>query len=88
LQDHPWVNVLVLEAAEAARNRLAGRATLYAEVWRDPETAETELALLARTSEYDNIFMTQLDAAWEDIFIHALLSPGWLIFSTDFQPPL
>ena len=68
-------------------NQLGDRVQLSLEVYHDPEIEDEYLALYARQRKYDEDLLDRLDVISNQYEEYLVDKSGWLLLTTDFQPP-
>ena len=68
-------------------HQLGDRVQLSLEVYHDPEIEDEYLVLYARQKEYDEDLLERLDAISNQYEECLVDKSGWLLLTTDFQPP-
>ncbi len=84
---YPDIITILAIACEAALERFAANAMVSLEVYHDPEIEDEYLTLYVRQQQYDADIMKKIKAvraAYENMLVDKI---GWLLLTTDFQPP-
>ena len=63
------------------------RAQLSLELYRDPEVSDAYLTLYARQEDYEPGLMDELEEVSKQLDEHLEGTSGFLLLTTDFQPP-
>lgn len=77
------LEVICLEAIQ----QLGNRAQLSLEIYHDLEIEDEYLTLCARQEKYDEDLLEQLDTISDKYEKFLINISGWLLLTTDFQPP-
>jgi len=84
---YPDILDTVREVAGLARERFGPEAELSLEVYRDPECRDEYLTLYVRMHRYGTDMVAEIDALRSEYEEAMADKGGWLLVTTDFQPP-
>lgn len=87
LSDHLDMNRVVLSVCETAASKFCGTAQLSLELFQDPESSDKHLTLYVRQENYNEDIMDIIEEIWEEHDKDFANMSGWLLVTTDFQPP-
>ncbi len=59
----------------------------FLELFLDPESDDKYLTLQVRQENYDPDIMKKIDKIWDDFDEQLVGKSGWILVTTDFQPP-
>lgn len=86
IQHSDLTNVLLYICA-TARKRMGTQTQLSLEMYHDPEIKDEYLTLYARQQQYDEQILNLIEEICTQHEIALTNSSGWLLVTTDFQPP-
>jgi len=72
----------------AAARRFGTEAQLSLELYRDPEIEDEYLTLYIRQEPYEDDVMKRIEATWDECAEVIAGSSGWILVTTDFEPPV
>jgi hypothetical protein len=78
---------VVVRTCRAVSERFGKEAEISLEVYRDPEFDDEYLTLYVRQDPYDEDILETLDRIGEEERRALSGASGWLLVTTDFQPP-
>lgn len=84
---YPDILTILAIGCEATLERFATNAQMSLEVYHDPEIEDEYLSLYVRKEEYNENIMKKIKmirSMYEDRLVN---KNGWLLVTTDFQPP-
>ncbi len=84
---YPDMTELLLSVSELAWARFGTDAQLSAEVYHDPEIEDEYLTLYVRQDTYDDHVLDMIDEIRVRYESALIGKSGWLLVTTDFQPP-
>ena len=87
LSEHPDMADLTRRVCAKAMARLGTAAQVSLEVYRDPEADEEDLAVYFRQRQYDEGIMAAIDGVWPEYARDLANTSGYIMLTTDFQPP-
>lgn len=88
LVDHPDMADTVLVVCQASRQLFGARAQLSLELYRDPEIDDQYLTLYVRQRAYQADLLAIIDDLRASLRWALSGTAGWLLITTDFQPPI
>jgi len=71
----------------AAKRRFPSDTQLSLELYRDPEIEDEYLTVYVRQKRYDERIMDRIEAVWAECEGAIAGKLGWILVTTDFQPP-
>jgi hypothetical protein len=84
---HPDIVSLVPYVGGLALCEFASRAQISLELYRDPEISDEHVVIYVRQAEYEDNLLGEIEAI-QAVYSHKLAQRrGWLLLTTDFQPP-
>lgn len=87
LSEHPDMADLTRRVCARAAARLGTAAQVSLEVYRDPEADDEDLAVYFRQRQYDEGIMAAIDGVWPEYARELADMSGYILLTTDFQPP-
>lgn len=84
---YPDMTALLVSVSELARETFGTDAQLSAEVYHDPEVEDEYLTLYVRQDTYDDHVLDMIDEIRVQYESALIGKSGWLLVTTDFQPP-
>lgn len=57
------------------------------EYFQDPDGEDEHLVFYIRQQKYDEDILEKIEMIWDAINQHLSRSTGWILVTTDFQPP-
>lgn len=84
---HPDMRQLIRSICVVSKNQTGNGAQLSLELYRDPEINDAYLSLYIRTNNYNNNFLNKLEDISSKFQNERSNSSGWIIITTDYQPP-
>ena len=78
---------LLQPVCESAREKFGAGTQLSLEVYRDPEINDEYVTLYARQKNYDAKIMDTIEKISSEFDEKLTKSSGWLLLTTDFNPP-
>lgn len=87
LDRYPELGDILLSACGEIFNCFDTRARLSLDLYRDPEIADDYLTLYVRQEHYDGDILDILDGIAASLDSQLAASSGWLLLTSDFQPP-
>lgn len=87
LAAHPDMWQPVMNICRTAKNCFPKKTSLSLEILKDPEGHEEHLVLYVRQREYADDIMDTIDRICEKHDAELAAMSGWILLTTDFQPP-
>lgn len=87
LVEFPDILPVVKKLSALAVKTFSKSSTLTLELYQDPEIDDRYLTLYVRQQHYDKSIRNQLNAITEAISEDLCNTSGWIIITTDYQPP-
>lgn len=87
LSRHPGIEFAAVSACNKAATRFQGRGQLSLEVYHDPEVEDEYLILYLRQHEYDPHILDIIESLNRETETEQIGTSGWVLVTTDFQPP-
>lgn len=87
LSRHPGIEIVAVSVCQKAATRLQWRGQLSLEVYHDPEVEDEYLILYLRQHKYDPHILDIIESLNRETETEKIRTSGWLLVTTDFQPP-
>jgi len=84
---YPDMTDLLLSVCKMARERFGAPTQLSLEVYHDPEIEDEYLTLYVRQENYDEQILDKVESICAEYEKMIAGRSGWLLVTTDFQPP-